>query len=89
MKSKEQLHTEVQSGRLVSIAWEQIRPIVEKMRESRITAVTQDFRAGKSPNDLYPAIAAIVAVQDLENEIRMKLLQSERASVELMKEAKL
>lgn len=72
----------VNTGRLASLAMQELGPMLREQREATINRLTQDFRAGKR-EELYAHIAVLVAVEDLENNARSKIRQGESAAKEM------
>lgn len=79
----EKTQNAITSGRLISIAWQELGPMLQEQRKNAMIRLTQEFRAGKRAEDLYPFIATLVAVEDLEHEARNKILRGESAAKEM------
>jgi hypothetical protein len=69
-------------GRMTSLAMQEMAPMLREQRETTISQLTQNFRAGKRAEELYAHIAVLVAIEDLENQARSKIRMGETASRE-------
>lgn len=67
-------------GRLISIAWKTVGPVFTKLREAIIIEQIHAFSAGKTAHEIMAIVAKLVVLQQLEDEIRLKISIGERAT---------
>lgn len=85
---RERLLEAVNRGRVLSIAWSQIAPVLVDIKLSTMTRAVQDFRAGKPPAELQHHIATLASLEDLETRLRAIINRGEGAAKELNNETK-
>lgn len=82
MSNVERKLESITTGRLASLAMQELAPLLREQRDATIVRLIQDFRAGKR-EELYAHIAVLVAVEDLENNARSKIRMGESAAREM------
>lgn len=74
-------------GRMASIAADLISETIKQHKTRKLQELSQNFRMGKIDQaTLLASVSGICALEDLENEMKRKILKGEKASNDLHKE---
>jgi hypothetical protein len=77
----------INDGRMAHLASEHIGGLISEFKQRKVTELSQNFRAGKVDQvTLLTSVAGLCALEDLENDMRRKMIRSEKASDDLSKE---
>lgn len=72
---------------MTHIALETFKPYLQRARMNAVVGLTQAFRAGKQPQEIYPLVAKLVAIEDIETEMQLTVMRGESAGKELNEQA--
>jgi hypothetical protein len=76
-------------GRMAHLAREEVSRFIDEQKTRKILELSRDFRMGKIDQaSLLSSVAAFCALEDLENEMKRKILKGQQAAVEINKEQK-
>jgi len=71
-------------GHRVAMAFDVFAELIAKRRKASYEALSQAFRSGKGTQEVYNAVAALIALDDFENEVKKQTRVGEKAGKELL-----
>jgi hypothetical protein len=77
--------TDMNHGRLLSVAWNAIQPFLTNQRTAALAELTNGYRTNADAHTLHFRIAKLAVIEDLETEIKATILRGERASTAMSK----
>lgn len=75
---------EIDHGRRVALAYDVFREVFAAKRETVCKQIVTAYASGKSPQEIYNAVASLHALEDLENTVRQAINKGQRSGKELL-----